>query len=156
MKRITIGGKEYTFKFSVAASLYDDCTKAILDSFVAGGKIEQATKDKDVDNTIEGIIDTMVNIPQKAITMFYAGLLEYHSDEIKSIKAARELVEEYLNENREPKTGEFKLTLYDILSEMMGIMVDDNFFGLMGLNKLIQTDKTPKKRGGKKSEVGNN
>jgi hypothetical protein len=155
MKRITIGGKEYTFKFSVAASLYDDCIKSILDSFVIGGRLEQSAKDKDMDGTISGIISSMANIPQKAVTMFYAGLLEEHSDEIKSIKNARDLVKEYLDENKDEETGEFRITFYDILTEMMGIMADDNFFELIGLDKMI--DQTaPKKRGRKKSEVGNN
>ena len=156
MKRITIGGKEYTFKFSVEASLYDDCTKAILDSFVTGGRIEQSTKDRDIESTIQGLISSMANIPQKAITMFYAGLLEYHSDEIRSIKDARTLVKDYLEENRDPETEEFKLTLYDILNEMMEIMADDNFFELIGLEKMMSQAQEPKRQRRKKSEVGNN
>lgn len=156
MKRITIGGKEYTFKFSVEASLYDDCTKAILDSFVTGGKLEQSAKDNDMDSTINGIIASMANIPQKAITMFYAGLLENHSDEVKSIKDARELVKDYLEENKDEETGAFKITLYDILTEMMEIMADDNFFALIGLEKMMNQAEQPKRRGRKKSEVGNN
>ena len=98
----------------------------------------------------------MANIPQKAITMFYAGLLEKHSDEVKSIKDARELVKNYLEENKDEETGAFKITLYDILTEMMEIMADDNFFALIGLEKMMNQAEQPKRRGRKKSEVGNN
>lgn len=154
MKRITIGGKEYTFKFSVAASLYDDCIKSILDGFVTGGKLEASAKNEDIDTTINEVLSTFANIPQKAITMFYAGLLENHEDEIKSIKDARELIRKYIEENKD-ENGKLTKSFYDILSEMMEIMYEDNFFELIGLDKMV--DQTaPKKRGRKKSEVGNN
>lgn len=154
MKRITIGGKEYTFTFSVRASLYDDCIKSILDGFVTGGKLEASAKNEDIDTTINEVLSTFANIPQKAITMFYAGLLENHEDEIKSIKDARELIREYIEENKD-ENGKWTKSFYDILSEMMGIMYEDNFFELIGLDKMV--DQTaPKKRGRKKSEVGNN
>ena len=154
MKRITIGGKEYTFKFSVAASLYDDCIKSILDGFVTGGKLEASAKNEDIDTTINEVLSTFANIPQKAITMFYAGLLENHEDEIKSINDARELIREYIEENKD-ENGKWTKSFYDILSEMMEIMYEDNFFELIGLDKMV--DQTaPKKRGRKKSEVGNN
>ena len=154
MKRITIGEKEYTFTFSVRASLYDDCIKSILDGFVTGGKLEASAKNEDIDTTINEVLSTFANIPQKAITMFYAGLLENHEDEIKSIKDARELIREYIEENKD-ENGKWTKSFYDILSEMMGIMFEDNFFELIGLDKMV--DQTaPKKRGRKKSEVGNN
>ena len=154
MKRITIGGKEYTFTFSVRASLYDDCIKSILDGFVTGGKLEASAKNEDIDTTINEVLSTFANIPQKAITMFYAGLLENHEDEIKSIKDARELIREYIEDNKD-ENGKWTISFYDILSEMMEIMYEDNFFELIGLDKMV--DQTaPKKRGRKKSEVGNN
>lgn len=154
MKRITIGGKEYTFTFSVRASLYDDCIKSILDGFVTGGKLEASAKNEDIDTTINEVLSTFANIPQKAITMFYAGLLENHEDEIKSIKDARELIREYIEDNKD-ENGKWTKSFYDILSEMMEIMYEDNFFELIGLDKMV--DQTaPKKRGRKKSEVGNN
>ena len=154
MKRITIGGKEYTFTFSVRASLYDDCIKSILDGFVTGGKLEASAKNEDIDTTINEVLSTFANIPQKAITMFYAGLLENHEDEIKSIKDARELIREYIEDNKD-ENGKWTKSFYDILSEMMEIMYEDNFFELIGLNKMVD-QAAPKKRGRKKSEVGNN
>ena len=165
MKRITIGGKEYTFKFSVAASLYDDCTKALLNGFVTGGRVEEATRQSDIEGVIDGTLSTFANIPQKAITMFYAGLLEYHGDEIKSLKDARELIREYLEENKDEE-GNWSISFFDVLQEMMTIMAEDNFFALIGLGKMIdqafpteeepQKTETLKKRGRKKSQVGNN
>ena len=154
MKRITIGGKEYTFKFSIAASLYDDCTKTILDGFVTGGRIEESAKNNDIEGTIESVKNTLSNVPQKAITLFYAGLLENHDDEIRSIKDARNLVKQYLEENKD-ENGEWSKSFYDVLSEMMQIMYDDNFFGLIGLDKMAD-QATPKKKSRKSSKAGNN
>ena len=113
-----------------------------------------SAKNEDIDTTINEVLSTFANIPQKAITMFYAGLLENHEDEIKSIKDARELIREYIEDNKD-ENGKWTKSFYDILSEMMGIMFEDNFFELIGLDKMV--DQTaPKKRGRKKSEVGNN
>lgn len=155
MKKITINGKEYTFKFSVEASLYDDCTKSILDGFVTSGKLDESARERNVDGAIDEIISTFANVPQKAITMFYAGLMENHSDEIKSIKDAKALVGQYITENKD-ENGEFKITFYDVLTEMMEIMADDNFFGLIGLNKMMDQATPEKRTRKKKSEVGNN
>jgi hypothetical protein len=156
MKRITIDGKEYTFKFSVAASMYDECTKSILDGFVTGGKLESSAKNNDVETTIEEVLSSFANIPQKAITMFYAGLMEYHGDEIKSIKDARELISTYLEENKDDD-GNWTISFYDVLSQMMEIMFEDNFFGLIGLGKMIDQSKPEtEKKTRKKSKAGNN
>ena len=42
MKKITIGKKEYTFEFTIEASLYDDCTKSVMDNFVKAGMAKGA------------------------------------------------------------------------------------------------------------------
>lgn len=159
MKRITIGGKEYTFKFSVAASLYNECTETLLNSLATGGKIEASAKARDIESTIEGIVSTMANIPNKAITLFYAGLLEYHSDEIKSMKDATRLIGTYLDENKDEE-GNWKKSFSDVFAEMTEIMGDDNFFGLIGLDKMMaqmtESENKPKRTRRKKSEVGEN
>lgn len=149
MKRITIGGKEYTIKFSVAASLYSDCTKTILDGFVNAGKVEAS---KDINYALDELLDTMSNLPQKTLTLFYAGLLEYHGrrgdKSVMSMDDAEDLITDYLSEAKGTKS------FSDIFSELMETMVEDNFFDLIGLNKMIEETTEPKKRGRKKSGVG--
>ena len=155
MKKITIGGKEYTFKFSVAASLYNECTETILNGFVTGGKIEAYAKNNDMNETMKEVVSTFTNIPQKAITLFYAGLLEYHSNEVTSMQDAQALVGQYLAENRD-ENGDWKLSFYDVFSEMMQIMAEDNFFGLIGLDKMIEQAEPKKKSTKKKTSPGVN
>lgn len=141
MKRITIDNKEYTFEFTIEASLYDDCTKSVMDLFVKGGMVSGAATDADLDGAREYLLETIANLPQKALTLFYAGLLEHHGPEgdrsINSKADAKKLLTTYLKENNKS----FK----DVLGDMMGIMGDDNFFDLTGLNQIMtEVTENPK------------
>ena len=159
MKRITIGGKEYTFKFSVRASLYNECTEAILDGYAMSGRMSASAEENDAEAMYKEIISTMANIPKKATTLFYAGLLEYHGAKgdgsVKSFNDAVDLITDYLEENTDDE-GKCNKSFSDVLNEMMEIMYDDNFFALIGLDKITsrQTEDKPKKQRRKKSEVG--
>ena len=103
MKRITIDKKEYTFEFTIEASLYDDCTRSVMDMFVKGGMVQGAAEDNDVNSAMENLLDTIANLPQKALTLFYAGLLEHHGPEgdgsIQGKNDAKKLLASYLKEN---------------------------------------------------------
>lgn len=143
MKRITIDNKEYIFEFTIEASLYDDCTKSVMDLFVKGGMVSGAATDADLDGAREYLLETIANLPQKALTLFYAGLLEHHGSEIRSKEDAKKLLATYLKEN--------KKSFRDVLGDMMGIMGDDNFFDLTGLNQ-IMTEVTEKEN----TKVGKN
>lgn len=145
MKRITIDNKEYIFEFTIEASLYDDCTKSVMDLFVKGGMVSGAATDADLDGAREYLLETIANLPQKALTLFYAGLLEHHGSEIRSKEDAKKLLATYLKEN--------KKSFRDVLGDMMGIMGDDNFFDLTGLNQ-IMTEVTEKKT--ENTKVGKN
>ena len=143
MKRITIDNKEYIFEFTIEASLYDDCTKSVMDLFVKGGMVSGAATDADLDGAREYLLETIATLPQKAITLLYAGLLEHHGSEIRSKEDAKELLATYLDES--------KKSFRDVLGDMMGIMGDDNFFDLTGLNQ-IMTEVTEKEN----TKVGKN
>lgn len=158
MKRITIGDKEYTFKFSVQASLYNECTESILDSFAMGGRAKASADENDLEAMYKDIISTMANIPHKASILFYAGLLEHHGKRgdgsIKSLADAEDLLTDYLEENQDEE-GNWNKSFSDVLSEMMEIMFDDNFFALIGLDKMVsQKAERPKKQ--RKSKAGGN
>ena len=137
MKRITIDGKEYTFEFSIEASMYADCTETITELFMHLGTAED---NKDV----KGILSTIANIPKTTMTLFYAGLLEHHGDTISGMSAAKELLKQYLTEQKENGNGDF----YSVMNEMITCMDDDGFFDLTGLSKMMkqaaQTEKSPK------------
>lgn len=133
MKKITINKKEYTFEFSIEASLYDECTKSVMDMFIKSGMAQGAAENNDVDSAMDNLLETIANLPQKALTLFYAGLLEHHGTEegdgsIKSMSDAKRLLATYVKE----KNKSFR----DVLGEMMDLMVKDSFFELIGLNQI--------------------
>lgn len=136
MKKITINKKEYKFEFSIEASLYDECTKSVMDMFVKAGMAQGAAENNDVEGAKENLLETIANLPQKTLTLFYAGLLEHHgSDEgdgsITSMSDAKKLLATYLKE----KNKSFR----DVLEEMMELMVKDSFFELIGLNQITES-----------------
>ena len=145
MKRITIDNKEYTIEFSIEASLYDDCTKSVMDMFVKDGMVSTAAEEGDLEGAKEGLLSTIANIPQKALTLFYAGLLEHHGPygdkSILSINDAKELAKLYIIESEK--------SWRDIMTEMMAQMAEDNFFDLVGLNQLTKEVTEESKEDGK-------
>jgi len=156
MRKITIDGKEYTLKFSVAATLYNECIEAILNTFVTETK---ATVANDPDNFVAEVISGISNIPQKALTLFYAGLIEYHGTgkygdkSVKSIEDARELLSKYIEENIS-EDGKAGVTMRGVFAQMIEIMGEDNFFEIAGLNEMAESiansSETPKKTTRKK------
>lgn len=146
MKRITINGKEYTVEYTIEASLYDDCTLSMMDMFVKGGMAQGAASDNDVEGVMKNLMETIANLPQKVLTLFYAGLLEHHGPEgdgsVKSRNDAKKLLAKYLNENNK--------SFRDVMTELTNIMAEDNFFDLIGLTQM--TDEMTKEI----SEAGKN
>ena len=130
---LNIGGKDYTIEYSIEASLCNECTEKVTGLMVG---LSQAQNEDD----IRGVVKSIADVPKTTLTMFYAGLLENHSDEIKSMDDAKELVKTYLKEHREDGTGNF-YALMELLIEQMG---NDDFFSLIGLDKMFQTEETKK------------
>jgi len=132
MKRITINGKEYTVEYTIEASLYDDCTLSMMDMFVKGGMAQGAAEDRDIEGAMRNLMETIANLPQKVLTLFYAGLLEHHGPEgdksVQSRSDAKKILAKYLNEN--------KKSFRDVLEELTEVMAEDNFFDLIGLNQM--------------------
>lgn len=168
MKRITIDGKEYTIKFDIEATLYNECTESVMAFFMAPNLAEtemQNEEEKDAvkrfENGMKRSIAEMADVPQKALTLFYAGLLEYHGCDsgdgsVKSMKDAKKLLVAYMRENE-------NVNLYDVLTDMINEMGNDNFFEKSGLSKMMENmnkeaqkqTKQPQDHK-KKQKVGNN
>ena len=149
MKRITINNKEYIFEFTIEASLYDECTKSFMDTFVKGGMVQGAAELNDVEAALDNLLDTIANLPQKTLTLFYAGLLEHHGVEgdgsVQSKSDAKKLLAAYLKESNK--------SFRDVITEMTQLMADDHFFELIGLDKMTDelTSQQEKKQAKEKS-----
>lgn len=147
MLKLTIGGKEYTFEFSIEASMYEECTESVTELFL---KIAEAENEQDV----KRMINSVSSIPNVAMTMTYAGLLENHGPlgdgSVKCMADAKEIVKQYMHEHKEDGEGDF----FSLMNKMVGCMEDDGFFELTGLKKLMteaETEtKTPKRKATKK------
>ena len=123
MRTIKIGKEEYTFKFDIEASLYSECTEKITSIMVGLSDVkgEEAKK-----NFIRAISD----IPQTALHMFHAGLLENHN---VTLSDSKKLIAQYIREHKEDETGSF----YGIMEMLIEDMEKDGFFSLIGLDKMI-------------------
>lgn len=130
MKTIKIGEKEYKFEFTIEASLFNDCTEK-LTTFIANIGEAQSKAD------IKQIVSSISDIPQTALTMFYAGLLEHHGEDgdssVTTKKDAKRLIKQYFVENKDTGNDDF----YSILELMLECMGDDGFFKRVGLEKMF-------------------
>lgn len=124
---LTIGGKEYTFEFSIEASLYSDCTERVITLMTGMFGAED-------DNAIKKILSSIADVPGTTMVMFYAGLMEHHSEEITSLEDAKALVKTYLLEHKKDGNGNF----YALMELMIEQMENDDFFGLIGLDKVMK------------------
>lgn len=130
---LNIGGIDYTFEFSIEASLYNECTERIADLF---SKITEAQNEENLKMLISGL----GNVPKTALEMFYAGLLEHHGEfgdgTILTINDAKNLIREYIHEHKEDGKGNF----YNIMNLMIEQMTEDGFFEQIGLTQMIQEE----------------
>jgi len=144
MKRITIGGMEYTFEFSIEASMYDDLTVEVMNQMIgyskAKAEAEAANSLDDRKSVIQEVVAQFANVPKTTLTLFYAGLLEHHSDTIHSRSDAKAILKTYLVENDEKDMN-------DVLNEMIEIIGEDHFFEKYApMNKMIATETKQTKK----------
>ena len=141
MKVINIAGKDYTFEFTIEASLYDECTEKTIGLMHRTAVAAEA-------NDMEAYLNSFANIPKATLSMFYAGLLEHHGvsgdNTVPDISVAKKLLATYMKEHKEDGIGDF----YSVMETMLEIMSSDGFFNLLGLDKMLgtetQTEKQPK------------
>lgn len=148
-KTLTIGEQDYKLEYSVEASLYADCISSITgimsDIGIAGKK-----------NDIKKALSGMSNIPQTALTIFYAGLMEAHGTHpdgdgtVPDIQTAKRLIAQYIKEHADDETGNF----YGVMQLCIEQMGEDNFFKLTGVEPMMsamaeeveETEEKPKKQ----------
>ena len=132
--KMTIKGKEYTIEYSFEASLYDECTEKIMTLIMQISETQE-------EGELKQIIPTFSTIPQVTLTMFYAGLLEHHSEEVKSKDDAKALLKDVFEEDKNK-------SFYSVLSELIETMRADGFFDRMGISDMMEQKP---KRGRKKA-----
>lgn len=119
---IKIGGKEYKLEFTFEASMYSDCVSSVMN--ILGG-----LSAGDMHKQIAG----MSNIPQTAVTLLYAGLLEHHSEDVPSLRDAKMLARQWILEQGED--GNF----YALMKMCIDQMGEDGFFKLTGLEDILNS-----------------
>lgn len=131
-KIITIGGKEYKLEYTTEAALYADCVGSMVSLFA--GIQDAASKDE-----LKKAIHEMANVPQVALTIFYAGLMEAHGTHPNGDKTvpdkdtAKQLLVQYIREHQGQEDGNF----YGILSMCVEQMGEDGFFELTGIDAML-------------------
>jgi CRISPR/Cas system CSM-associated protein Csm2 small subunit len=138
MKVLTIGGKEYTFEFTIEAALYNDCTEKITSLLY---KMEEAQDNENPADVLKNLCD----VPQTTMSMFYAGLIEHHGasgdGSVLNEGDAKKLIRQYFAEHKEDGKGNF----YAVMEIMIDTMSDDDFFKLVGLNQMLETEEKTEK-----------
>lgn len=150
---IKVNGKDYKLEYAFEAALDKKCVDMCWNHFsgaymmkgqsLEGIENETTSKIITIDKMIEGMSDT----PRIALYLFYAGLLENHSDEIKSEEDAKKLFKEFRKESKEDERATFSGMLNAIREQME----EDGFFKDIGLQEFMdsmknleETEKAPK------------
>lgn len=153
-KVLTIGGKDYRLEYTVEAALYKDGIDRIV-NFLSGtygiaGEKEMTKELSDEDKIkvrkelLTNFRSEILGLPDAALTIFYAGLLEYHGPdgdgEIQSKGDAKRLVKQLFSEQQEDGITDFA-ALLSMCIEQMG---EDGFFKRTGLEKFLTQGETAK------------
>lgn len=146
-KVLTIGGKDYRLEYTVEAALYQDGIDRII-NFLSGtygitGEKEMTKGLSDEDKMkvrkelFTNFRTEILGLPDAALTIFYAGLLEHHGidgdGEILSKADAKRLVKQLFSEQPEDGIADFA----SLLSTCIEQMGEDGFFKRTGLEKFL-------------------
>lgn len=140
-KVLTIGGEDYKLEFSIEASLYHECIEKITGLMF---DIDSGQSSNDIKKLLSGVSD----IPNTAVTCFYAGMLEHHGIEegdgkVPNLSAAKRLAVALIKDDESDISN-----WYDLFSMCVDQMGEDGFFDLIGLGSMLATEttrKSPKK-----------
>ncbi len=146
---IKVNGQEYNLEYTFEAALdkkcVDICWYYFSGAYMMKGQSLEGVENETVSRvvTIDKMIDGVSDVPKMALYLFYAGLLENHSDVIKSEEDAKILFKAFRKENREDE----RATFAGMLNAIRIQMENDGFFKDIGLQKFMdnmteQTEKT--------------
>lgn len=134
-KVFNIAGQDYTVEFTIEASLHKECIEKTI-SLIGG------LSDIKDDASVKAVISQMADIPQTALTMFYAGLLENHGNDgdgsVPDMRTAKILAKTYFKENADKEDANF----YGLLQDLLTVMESDGFFKQIGLEQSVKEMQT--------------
>lgn len=136
---ITANGKKYNLEYTFEAALDKKCVDVCWNYFSGAYMMKnQAIDDVEKESvskvmTIDKMISGMSDMPSITLYLFYAGLLENHSEEIKSENDAKELYKAFRKENKDDERAGFAGMLNAIRTQME----DDGFFKDIGLQEFM-------------------
>lgn len=148
-KIITIDEKDYKLEYTIEAALYKECTEKLIEfmgktigaseAAIVPKEMDEAQQYQYLQNILHQTISGITNIPDVALTIFYAGLLEHHGEDgdrsIVTQKDAKRLVKKYFKEQENVENGvtDF-VALINLCLEQMG---EDGFFKRTGLETIL-------------------
>ena len=150
MIELTKGGRTWKLEYTFEAAHYQRCVEKAWDYFSGAMALREAaaaegkSQAEQQMGVMNGIINSMVAIPDLVLLFIYAGLIEHHGREIKTEADARQWYKEYCLDY--PET-----TDVDMLEKIRQCMEDDGFFRRIGLDKMLESMKTDQKKSRKAS-----
>lgn len=148
-KIITVDGKDYKLEYTIEAALYKDCTEKLItfmgqtlgtaeaSNIPKGLSVEQ--QQRYIQSLLRQTLDGITNLPDVALTIFYAGLMEYHGEDgdksILSLKDAKKLVKKYFQEQETEEDG--VTDFVSLINVCLAQMGEDGFFKRTGLETIL-------------------
>lgn len=130
--KLIIGEKEYTLEYTFEAVASEDCVKKAVELLTS------------LDDKEKKLSEQIGMMPNTVISLFHGGLLENHSEEVQCEKDARELLKQYMKENK----GDNEATFYGVMMKIIEQMGEDGFLAQIGLGETSpkKEQKTPQDR----------
>jgi len=136
---LTIENKEYQIEFTFEASLCSECTQKVVELMTGlAANAEEGATEEERRKAVSEMIESMTNVPDITLTMFYAGLLEHHGIDgdgtVPDKRAAKILLKKYFAEHKEDGSG----NAFDLMNLLMEQMGKDDFFRQIGLTQMME------------------
>lgn len=155
---LKVGDKTYQVKYSIAATLCEECVERVTDLMMRFETLD--SQNGDVQESLQQFFHSFSAIAPTTLAMLYAGLMQYHGRRgdktVMSKDDAEDLLIQYIEENKDNEDG----NMYSLMEKLMNQMGEDDFFKQIGLDKIgakvteaVSEAENKPKRGGRKSTV---
>ena len=153
---LAINGKEYQIKYSIAATLCEECVERTTDVIMRFHDIDGGDGSDAANNAaLRQFFHSMSGVAPTVLAMLYGGLIQYHGrrgdKSVMSKDDAEDLLVAYMEEHADDEDG----NMYALWEKLMGQMEKDNFFKQIGveavLNRTKNADEKNTKAGAKSS-----
>lgn len=161
-KVLNIDGKDYRLEYTIEAALYKDGIDRLVD-FLSGSFGLETEAEISKGMTVKGKMELrqqlvknlkseIENLPNTALILFYAGLLEYHGPDgdrsVLTQKDAKKLAK-FLFQDENSGISDFA----ELLTVCMNQMAEDGFFKTTGLERIgVQNAEETKSNGKNRAE----